>query len=34
MSAATLERAPSAPMRYFARIVYSLAGEPVADLRR
>lgn len=23
MSAATLERAPSAPMRYFARMVYS-----------
>ena len=34
MSAATLERAPSAPIRYLARIVYSMAGEPVQDIAR
>ena len=29
MSAATFERAPSAPIRYLARIVYSRAGDAV-----
>ena len=32
MSAATFDRAPSAPIRYFARIVYREPGEPVQDV--